>query len=59
MIPPPADLTKPPWPDAAAAPIIYRSIRYGVAGSAMPSWKTLGNDRIWDLVAYVHSLGTP
>jgi mono/diheme cytochrome c family protein len=59
MIPPPANLTIPPWPDDATAPRIYLSIRYGVAGTAMPSWKTLGDHQIWNLVAYVHSLGSP
>jgi mono/diheme cytochrome c family protein len=59
MIPAPRNLTIPPWPDDATAPRIYRSIRFGIAGTAMPSWKTLGDHQIWNLVAYVHSLGSP
>jgi high-affinity iron transporter len=59
MIPRPRDLTSPPWSDRASAPRIYRAIHDGVAGTAMPSWKTLDNDQIWNLVAYVHSLSSP
>jgi high-affinity iron transporter len=58
MNPPPANLTIPPWSNREAAPRIYLAIRDGVAGTAMPSWKTLGNDQIWNLVAYVHSFGS-
>lgn len=57
MVPPPADLTKPPSAGSASAGQIYLTIRDGVAGSAMPSWRILGDRQIWDLVAYVHSLG--
>jgi len=59
MIPPPANLTVPLWSDSASAPKIYQAIHDGVAGSAMPSWKSLDDDQIWDLVAYVRSLGNP
>jgi high-affinity iron transporter len=59
MIPRPRDLTSPPWSDRASAPRIYHAIHDGVAGTAMPSWKTLDNDQIWNLVAYVHSLSSP
>ncbi len=59
MTPPPADLTNPLWSEGEAAPKIYQAIHDGVAGSAMPSWRTLNGREIWDLVAYVHSLGIP
>lgn len=59
MIPAPANLTKPPWAEDSSASTIYRSIRYGVAGTAMPSWTILSTEQTWDLVAYIHSLGTP
>lgn len=57
MVPPPTDLTKPPSSGSASAGQIYLTIRDGVAGSAMPSWRILSDRQIWDLVAYVHSLG--
>ena len=59
MIPPPANLTVPLWSDSEAAVRIDRAIHDGVAGSAMPSWKTLNDDQIRDLVAYVRSLSRP
>lgn len=55
--PPPADLTTPTWSDAMNAGRIFAAIRDGVPGSAMPSWRILSDEQIWDLVAYVHSLG--
>ena len=57
MNPPPADLTMPTWSDAANAAQTFRVIRDGVPGSAMPSWRILSDEQIWDLVTYVHSLG--
>jgi high-affinity iron transporter len=59
MSPPPNDLTTPRWSDSDSAPKVYEAIRNGVAGTAMPSWKTLDDDQLWSLVAYVHSLGNP
>lgn len=55
--PPPANLTVPPWSDSASAAQIYGAIHDGVHGTAMPSWRTLTDRQIWDLVAYIHSLG--
>jgi len=57
--PPPANLTSPPWSDSASAVGTYRAIHDGVPGSAMPSWTILTDRQIWDLVAYIHSLGEP
>jgi len=57
MEPPPANLTVPPWSDSASAAQTYRAIHDGVQGAAMPSWSTLTDQQIWDLVAYIHSLG--
>jgi mono/diheme cytochrome c family protein len=37
---------------------VYYAIREGVHGTAMPSWKSLPDEDIWDLVAYVLSVGT-
>jgi high-affinity iron transporter len=57
MQPPPANLTVPPWSDLASAGKTYRAIHDGVQGTAMPSWLTLTDPQIWDLVAYIHTLG--
>ena len=57
MDPLPANLTIPPWSDSASAVQTYRAIHDGVQGTAMPSWRILTGQQIWDLVAYIHSLG--
>lgn len=53
---PPANLTLPPWSDAASAGEMHDVIRDGMPGTAMASWPTLSDQQIWDVVAYVHSL---
>src|SRR5271166_576138 len=57
MEPPPANLTVPPWSDEVSAEQTFHAIHDGVQGAAMPSWSTLTDRQIWDLVAYIHSLG--
>ena len=57
MDPPPASLTFPPWSNSASAVQTYRAIHDGVQGTAMPSWRILTDQQIWNLVAYIHSLG--
>jgi len=59
MNPPPANLTLPPWSEAANAASVYRAIKVGVPGTAMPSWPMLSDDEIWDVVAYIQALKTP
>jgi high-affinity iron transporter len=56
MNPPPADLTLPPWSEAANAGKTYRAIKDGVPGTAMPSWSTLSDEQVWDVVACIHAL---
>jgi high-affinity iron transporter len=56
MTPPPANLTLPPWSEAANATRMFQAIRHGVPGTAMPSWSTLSDRQIWDVVAYIHAL---
>jgi mono/diheme cytochrome c family protein len=51
--PPPTNLTLPPWSEPAHAAQTYRAIRDGVPGTAMPAWRTLGERRIWELVAHI------
>ena len=55
MNPAPANLTLPPWSDVASAGQTFLAIRNGVPGTAMPSWSTLGDQEIWNLVAYITS----
>jgi len=57
--PPPANLTLPPWSEAERAGTVFLAIRDGVPGTAMPSWPTLSDDQIWNVVAYVHALNSP
>ncbi len=59
MNPAPANLTLPPWSDKAAAGRTFLVIRDGVPRTAMPSWATLGDPQIWDLVAYITALKSP
>jgi hypothetical protein len=36
---------------------VFRSIRDGVPGTAMPAWRALGDDSLANLTAYVLTLG--
>jgi len=55
---PPRDLTDPRWRRQETPRKVFHAIREGEHGTAMPSWKPLGDDAIWDLTAYVLSLGS-
>lgn len=57
MSPPPANLTVPPWSELAGAGRTFLAIRQGVAGTAMAPWPALSDEQIWQLVAYVETLG--
>jgi mono/diheme cytochrome c family protein len=57
MNPPPANLTLPPWSDPANAGATFSVIRNGVAGTAMTSWPVFGDQEIWQLIAFIISLG--
>ncbi len=56
MTPPPANLTLPPWSDSVDAGRTFVAIRQGVPGTAMAPWPTLGDEQIWQLVAYIETL---
>jgi len=56
MNPPPINLTLLAWSEENSGSHIYRVIHDGVPGTAMPSWATLSDRQIWNLVAYIHSL---
>jgi high-affinity iron transporter len=52
----PRDLTDPAWQARTPTLQIFRTLREGVPGTAMPSWAALDEDDTWDLVAYLRSL---
>lgn len=54
---PPADLTDPAWQRRVTPREVFDVISHGKAGTGMPAWVGLERDQIWDLVAYVLSLG--
>lgn len=57
MVPPPADLTVPPWTQRRHADRAFLAIRTGVPETAMASWPMLSDRQTWELVAYIESLG--
>ena len=58
LSPPPANLTVPPWSEPRSAGRMFLAIRNGVPGTAMAAWPMFTDQQIWELVAYVTSLGT-
>lgn len=56
---PPADFTSASWRSTVTPRRVYFSIREGVRGTPMPSWKALAPEESWDLVAYLLSLTEP
>jgi high-affinity iron transporter len=56
LSPRPPDFTSPQWRARTTPRRVFFVIREGVRGTAMPSWKWLGEDDAWDLVSYVLSL---
>ena len=53
----PRDLTDPHWQRHATPRRVFYVIREGVRGTGMASWKSLGEEETWDVVAYVLSIG--
>lgn len=52
----PRDLTATVWQDSTSPRRVFYTIREGVPGTAMPSWKSLSPSECWDLTAFVLSL---
>jgi mono/diheme cytochrome c family protein len=52
----PRDFTNAAWRRSTSAARVFRAIRDGLPGTAMPSWRYLGDDRLIDLTAYVLSM---
>ena len=53
--PRPPDFTSQQWQLTHPEQSVTNSIRNGVAGTAMPSWRILGEQEIRDLMAFVKS----
>ena len=56
LSPRPPDFTSPEWRRSMTPRHAFFVVSEGVRGTPMPSWKWLGEDDAWDLVAYVLSL---
>jgi mono/diheme cytochrome c family protein len=53
---PPRDFTNAAWQRSTSPSRVFRAIRDGLPGTAMPAWRALGDDSLVDLTAYVLSL---
>jgi mono/diheme cytochrome c family protein len=56
---PPRDFTDVAWKRTVTPRRVFFAVKEGVHGTAMPSWKTLPDDDIWDLTAFVLSIAKP
>ena len=54
---PPRDFTDPAWRQSTSPRRVFFAIREGIKGTAMPPWRNLSDQDVWDLTAYVLSLG--
>jgi mono/diheme cytochrome c family protein len=52
----PRDFTDPDVRRRSSPRRMFFEIREGVRGTAMPSWKSLADEEVWDLVAYLRSV---
>lgn len=55
----PRDFTSAAWRREATPRLVFFAIREGVAGTAMPGWRSLTEAEAWDLAAYVLSVAGP
>jgi mono/diheme cytochrome c family protein len=53
---PPRDFTNEAWRRSTSARRVFRTIRNGLPGTPMPAWRTLGDDAVTELTAYVLSI---
>jgi len=44
------------WRRSTSPARVFRAIRDGLPGTPMPAWRTLGDDALVDLTAYVLSI---
>lgn len=54
---PPRDFTDKAWRQSVTPDKVFARIRDGIPGTAMPAWRSLGDQTIADLTAYVLSVG--
>jgi mono/diheme cytochrome c family protein len=53
----PKNFSDPAWRERTSPRAVFFAIREGIRGSAMPAWRSLGDEDVWDLVAFVLSVG--
>jgi high-affinity iron transporter len=53
----PRDFTDAAWRERTSPRRLFFAIREGARGTAMPAWRSLGDDEIWNLVSFVQSVG--
>jgi len=53
---PPRDFTDQAWRQSVTPEAVFAKIRDGVPGTAMPAWRSLGDETVADLTAYVLSV---
>jgi mono/diheme cytochrome c family protein len=53
----PRDFSSSTWRRTTSPQRVVFAIREGVAQTSMPSWPVLSDDEVWDVTAYVLSLG--
>lgn len=51
------DFTSPAWRASTSPRRVVFAIREGRAQTSMPAWPTLSDDDVWDVTAFVLSLG--
>ena len=54
---PPRDFTNQAWRQSTSPQRVYRAVRDGLPGTPMPGWRSLGEDAVLQLTAYVLSIG--
>jgi mono/diheme cytochrome c family protein len=53
----PRDFTNPMWRASTSPRRVVFAIREGRPQTSMPAWPTLSDDEVWDVTAFVLSLG--
>jgi mono/diheme cytochrome c family protein len=53
----PRDFTTTAWRASISPRRVVFAIREGLPQTSMPAWPTLADDEVWDVTAYVLSLG--
>ena len=53
---PPRDFTNPLWREGQGPGRVFDTVKRGIPGTSMPSWVSLSDEQLWDLVAYVMSV---